>query len=70
MATPAELTARLDKLRRLRAKGVQTVRIDGEEVTYKTDAQMASAIADLERQIASVEGRQIRKVRITTSKGL
>ncbi len=70
MHTLAELQTQLRRLQDQRATPEASVAYDGSEVTYKTDAQLAAAIADLESRIASVEGRQVRKVRITTSKGL
>ena len=53
--TLTELIARRDRLRRARFNGAATVRIDGEEVTYKTDAQIASAMAALETEIAKIK---------------
>ncbi len=70
MYTLAELQSQLRALRDQRASPEQSVSYDGDEVSYKTDAQLAAAIADVESRIASVEGRQVRKVRFTTSKGL
>lgn len=49
-----ELTARRDRLLRARFNGVLTVRLDGEEVTYKTDSQIAAAMAALETEIAKM----------------
>lgn len=47
----SELLSMRDALIRARARGAQRVRINGEEVEYKSDAEMASALADLERRI-------------------
>ena len=52
--TLEELTACRNKLRRARFKGVMTVAIDGESVTYKTDAQMAAALASIEAEISKL----------------
>lgn len=71
MADLATLVQQLDTLRAARAKGIQTLTLgNGESVTYKTDAQMAEAIADLEQQIAAQTGRQIRMVRFACGKGV
>jgi hypothetical protein len=71
MATLSELQSRLDTLRAARAGGVQDVRTsDGRQLTYKTDGQMAAAIADLERQIAALTTTPVTTVLVTASKGL
>ncbi|MEO1987440.1 MAG: hypothetical protein ABGX47_12475 [Martelella sp.] len=51
MATAEELRERLASLRKLRANGIQTVSYEDETVTYRSDKELASAIADLERQL-------------------
>ncbi|HWB49144.1 MAG TPA: hypothetical protein VG651_08540 [Stellaceae bacterium] len=49
----SDLTTLRDALVKARASGVLSVRdSDGSEITYKTDAQMAAAIAALNAQIA------------------
>jgi len=70
MADVATMTAQLDTLRDARAKGIQRARMGDEEITYRTDAEMVAAISDLESRIAAAQGRTIRTVRFTTSKGL
>jgi len=65
-----ELTSLRDGLVRARARGMRSVSYDGKRVEYSSDAEMAAAIADLERRIAAQENRGIRTVRISTSKGL
>ena len=50
--TLEEMTAQRDALLAARYRGLRTVEIDGRRVTYATDAEMAAAIADLERRIA------------------
>lgn len=53
MATIAE---QLEALRAIRARGVLKTRQDGiGEVTYRSDAELAAAIADLERQQAAAD---------------
>lgn len=64
------LQQQLNTLRAARAKGVQTLSVGGETVTYKTDAQMAETIADLEQRIAALSGRQVRMVRFACGKGV
>lgn len=71
MTALADLIKRRDDLRAARARGVQSVAYAGKTVTYKTDAQMAAALADLDRQIAAAEGRPRRRIlKIATSKGV
>lgn len=57
----SELQQMRDDLVRARAKGVSRVRINGEEVEYKTDAEMARAIEDLDRRIARATGTSRRR---------
>lgn len=66
-----ELIACRDKLRRARFKGVMTVSIDGEMLTYKTDAQMAAALASIEAEILKLtRGPRPRTIYPQTTKGL
>lgn len=58
-----------DALIRARAKGVRTVQINGERVEYKTDAEMADALNDLETRIRRASGSRPAVVRFSTSKG-
>jgi hypothetical protein len=70
MATLAEMTDRLDRLRALRATGRRAVESEGEKVEFRSDAELAAAITDLERQIAAQAGRPpARVVYINSSKG-
>jgi hypothetical protein len=71
MADLATLQMQLDALREQRARGVQTATLgNGESVTFKSDAQMAEAIADLEQRIARFSGQQVRMVRFSCGKGI
>lgn len=70
MADLATLQKELDTLRAARAKGVQSLSVGDEFVTYKSDAQMAEAIADLEQRIAALSGHQVRVVRFSCGKGV
>jgi len=70
MATLQELQARLEALRAKRARAERSVSYDGTTVEYKSDAEMAAAIVDLERQISAETGTPIRRVTFSSSKGL
>ena len=68
------LTARLEQLRASRASGVLSVRhvTDGvdQSTTFKSDKEMASAIAALESEIAATSGhRPVRTVIVRNSGG-
>ena len=66
-----EMTARREALLAARYRGVRTVEIEGRRITYATDAEMAAALADLERRIAQAEaGARRRVVLATASRGL
>ena len=60
-----------DSLIEARAGGVHRLRDqNGEEIEYKTDAQMASALAALNREIAQATGKAApNTLRFRTSKG-
>ena len=69
--TLEEMIAQRDALLAARFRGVRTVEIDGRRVTYATDAEMAAAITDLERRIATAgEGGRRRRILTSASKGL
>lgn len=70
MADLATLQKQLDDLRANRARGVQTLTTGNETVIFKTDAQMAEAIADLEQRIAAQSGHRVRVVRFSCGKGV
>ena len=66
-----DMTARRDALLAARARAVRTIEFEGRRVNYATDAEMATAIADLERRITQAKaGARRRIVRATASKGL
>ena len=69
--TLEELTAQRDALLKARFRGVRTVEYDGKRVTYASDAELAAAITDIERRIASADedGRR-RRILTSASKGL
>lgn len=73
-ATLEEMIAQLTELRAARAGPEKRIRSRGadseEEVEFKTDAELAAAIADLERRINAAAGGRANTVRIYSSKGL
>jgi hypothetical protein len=70
MADLAQLTAWRNALMAARYWGVRTVEYDGKRVTYASDAEMAAALADLDRKIAAAGGSRVSVVRIASSKGV
>jgi hypothetical protein len=69
--TLEEMTAQRDALLAARYRGVRTVETDGRRVTYATDAEMAAALADLERRFAAAGGPgRRRRILTSASKGL
>jgi len=74
METLAELQAQLSKIRTARASGAARVEFASGEtrrvIEYKSDDEMASAIADLERRIAALSQRRFTTVTFTYSKGV
>ncbi|GIX11767.1 phage head-tail joining protein [Elioraea sp.] len=69
--TLEEMIARRDALLAARFRGVRTVEVEGRRITYATDAEMAAALADLERRIVETKaGARRRIVRTAASKGL
>ena len=69
--TLEDMIARRDALLAARWRGVRTVEIEGRRITYASDAEMASALGDLERRIAEEQaGARRRIVRTTAGKGL
>lgn len=70
MADTTQLTAWRDALLRARYAGIRTVEYDGKRISYATDAEMATALADLERRISAQTSERITQVRINSSKGV
>ena len=70
MATVAEMQTQLDVLRKARASGVRKTEYGEKSVEYKSDAEMAAAIADIERRITGASGRPIRTVYFNSTKGV
>ncbi|HXF53472.1 MAG TPA: hypothetical protein VNK52_05045 [Hyphomicrobiaceae bacterium] len=69
MADVADLEAMREALLAPRFAGVRTVEYEGRRVTYATDAEMAAALADLDRRIAAASAPRVNQVRINSSKG-
>lgn len=67
-----KLIALRDKLILDRARGLRSAQINEERIEFRSDAEMASAIADLEARIrrASAPATAPNVVRFSTSKGL
>lgn len=74
METLAELQAQLSKLRNARATGAARVEfVSGETrrvVEYKSDADLAAAIADVERRLAALSRQPVTTIRFSYSKGV
>jgi hypothetical protein len=71
MATLAELQAWRDNLFESRLKGIREVEDqNGERITYKSDSEMAAAIAAADRAIAAAQSGQPNTIVFRTSKGL
>lgn len=65
----ATLQTLREALLKARYAGVRTVEYDGKRISYATDAEMATALLDLERRIAAQGATPIRQVRIASTKG-
>lgn len=65
----ADLITMRDELVRNRARGVRVAQMGPERVEFKSDAEMASAIGDLEARIARASAPRRNMVRFSTSKG-
>ena len=69
--TVTELQTARDTLLRARAAGVRRVRDqNGEEVEYRSDAEMARALAALDSEIRAAGKRPASTILFQTSKGL
>lgn len=71
--TLSELQDLLAALQAARASGARRIVTQSagvrKEVEYKTDAEMAAAIGDIQRQIAALTATPIHTVRIAATKG-
>lgn len=66
----SDLTAMRDALVRARAQGMRKYEIEGLSVEYRSDSEMAAALADLDRRIATAGASRPRTLAFNTSKGL
>ena len=64
-----ELETMRDALVRARAAGTRLLEYDGRRVEYKTDAEMAAAIHDIEARIRRASAAPPKAVRFSASKG-
>jgi hypothetical protein len=69
MANIAELETMREALLQARFAGVRAVEFEGRRITYATDAEMAAALADIDRRIAAASAPPVSQVRISSSKG-
>lgn len=69
MATIAEMQDQLANLRALRAEGVRKTRFGEDETEYRTDKELAAAIADLETRLAAAMKPASRIIYPRTSRG-
>ena len=71
MTTVAELETRLEALKAHRDSAVARVSYEGRSVEYRGTAEIAHAIAELERELQALQGNPpVRRIRVYTSKGL
>ena len=71
MAELSELLAMRDALRQARYSGNRRVRTSNSEIEFKTDGEMAAALADLESRIAALSDQPRPSIlRVSLSKGL
>ncbi|CAA7619016.1 phage head-tail joining protein [Magnetospirillum sp. SS-4] len=68
MADTDQLLAWREALLRARYAGTRIVEYDGRKVEYRSDSEMASALADLERRLGT--NARVTQVRINSSKGV
>lgn len=65
----ATLQEQLATLREARASGLRKVKYGEREMEYRTDEELAAAIADLERRIAQQNGATVHTIKLYSSKG-
>lgn len=69
--TLEQLNAQREALQSARYNGVLTIKAGDKWVTYRSDAELQSALGDLDREIARQEGRpRARRIRTVCGKGL
>ncbi len=71
MSDLADLITWRDALEKKRFSGIRTLREGDRTVTYGDDAEMRTALSDVNRKIASMQATgPLREVQIKSSKGL
>ena len=71
VVTIESLTAWRTDLIESRASGVRTIKHqNGQEITYRSDSEMAAAIRSLDAEISRLANSAPRSIRFNTSKGL
>lgn len=71
MATLQQMTEWLDRLMEARFSGIRSVRdSNGDEITYRSGAELAAAIAALEAEIRRLGQSRPGTIYLHTSKGL
>ena len=71
MATLAQMQGWRDRMQDARFSGVRSVRdSSGEMVEYKSDSELARALAALESEIANFNKQKANTIVFATSKGL
>lgn len=66
-----QLKAQRETLQAARFNGVLTIKAGDKWVTYRSDKELADALAALQREIASVQGTpRARRIRTVCGKGL
>jgi len=62
MTDVVTLEAQLESLRNARATGAKRVKFGDRETEFMGDAELAAAIADIERRIAAASGRKTPRI--------
>lgn len=66
-----DLLAARSRLLDARFRGIRRVRdANGEEVEYRSDSEMKTALAALDAEIAKLTARPVTTIKFSTSKGL
>lgn len=68
-ASISDLQAWRDALFAARLRGVRTVEAEGNRIEYRTDAEMAAAIAAADAEIARRQNQRITDIKVSCSKG-
>jgi len=74
MESVAVLEAQLERLRAKRASGIKSTEVQAgnggmQRAEYRSDPELAAAIADLERRLGVLRGGRVHTVRLYSSKG-